>query len=1335
MKRYIPILGLLLFIHSSFALEGIKEATVNQYNDFSQSWSYTQFTDNFVGGGGGNMSINITGDILTVSFNAGFSENKLKSGYVFSFTTSPGLPDMELGFLNLKNGTTLYNNDVKVSIASNALIFEHLAGNNNQVYTHVENTFQVDLTTLGGGGNIGEAPSATQNYIMTTIYQKGYTEGMEGNATDAEKISSVQYFDGLGRPLQTVGIRAGGDSEDIITHINYDTFGRQAKDYLPYVPTITGNNGSYRADALGSTNSFYDNANYEVDFPGMTTATINPYSQKLFEASPLNRVLQQAAPGASWKLGAGHEIKFNYQTNVAGEVKLYSASATWNATSGLFNTSLVNGTGIVFYGAGQLYKTITYDENTAATPTETNGSTVEFKNKQGQVVLKRTYNEGVKHDTYYVYDDYGNLTYVIPPKADVAITTAVLNELCYQYKYDYRNRLAEKKIPGKQWEFIVYDNLDRPVAAGPAFSPFTSPTGNGWLITKYDAFNRPVITAWMPSTVTSAGRKALQDARNAEDTNLSETKIATTTNTSINGIAFRYSNVAFPTSGYHVLTVNYFDDYNFPNAPAIPSTIEGQTVYYNTTVKPKGLPTGTWTRVLETSTLYKNETAYSLYDSKARPIRSYVKNYLGGYTYVDSKLDFTGKPEYTITKHKLLATSTELATREEFVYTDQGRLLTQTNQINGGTKQLIAKNDYDELGQLIGKKVGGTDITGATGLQTVDYAYNIRGWLKQINNPASLGTDLFGFKINYNTANHGAVPLYNGNISETEWKTQNDNVLRWYNYGYDALNRITKGVSSDGKFDLGATTNPVNYDKNGNIINLYRKGAIVANPAIGTSANYGIMDNLIYTYQTNSNRLVKVLDNGNDTFGFKDGINTTTEFTYDANGNMKTDANKGITAITYNHLNLPTSVTLPGGTISYIYDATGVKQKKIVPGKEILYAGNYIYESSKLQFFNTQEGYVTPKNADNYAQGFDYVYNYVDHLGNVRLSYTDANGNGTIETGSSYSEIVEENNYYPFGMTHKGYNITSSSLGSSAAKKYRFNGKELNESLGMNVIEMDFRQYDPALGRFTGMDRLTELAPQMTPYRFGFNNPISFSDPTGLYEIGENGEYIINDPNEIDSFMSHLRSNQHSSVEDFAYHIVTSDDFAESLPEVTINVNDIKSENNAKKNISSQIQNSLNNISAEKYQIDITMNGETLHDEVSVLGIGISAEMAFPFKIGTNMYGLGVSFGVLGDKDGTASYFTTKATYESGMAFGIQLESFQALKTNADPNSYISRSNLRGNGYETGFGVGPIGGSYGTSDASRYNRKSSYKVYSGSIGLGIDLGYVNWLTKTYIPKN
>ena len=162
-------------------------------------------------------------------------------------------------------------------------------------------------------------------------------------------------------------------------------------------------------------------------------------------------------------------------------------------------------------------------------------TTEAFKNKQGQTVLKRSYTNNQAHDTHYVYDDFGNLTYVLPPKAssqdltilsnttpenltssavvtssntlhltatnsitlepgfhaqlgsdfsatitdDTLSATNLLDNLSFQYKYDGRNRLIEKKIPGKGWEYIVYDKLDRPVLTQDANLKAT----NDWLLT------------------------------------------------------------------------------------------------------------------------------------------------------------------------------------------------------------------------------------------------------------------------------------------------------------------------------------------------------------------------------------------------------------------------------------------------------------------------------------------------------------------------------------------------------------------------------------------------------------------------------------------------------------------------------------------------------------------------------------------------------------------------------------------------------------------------------------------------------------------------------------
>ncbi|OXG05183.1 RHS repeat-associated core domain-containing protein, partial [Flavobacterium araucananum] len=315
-------------------------------------------------------------------------------------------------------------------------------------------------------------------------------------------------------------------------------------------------------------------------------------------------------------------------------------------------------------------------------------------------ILKRTYESGDKHDTYYVYDTYGNLTYVIPPKVAGAISEEVLNGLCYQYKYDDRNRLVEKKLPGKQWEFIVYDKLDRPVATGPAFSPFKDESAQGWLITKYDAFSRPVYTGWYDQSSNAVIRKSLQDTQNAAKT-LFEKK---ETSGTIDQIAVNYSNANAPTN-FKLLTVTYYDTYDYPDAPVIPTTIEGQPVLANT----KGMTTGNWTRVATTALATIGETTTTVYDDiKGRPIRINLKNHLGGYTLTDSKLDFSGKALYTITRHKRTLGDNELVVREDFTYTPQDRLLSHTHQINGGIVQLLTSNNYDALGQLESKNVGDT---------------------------------------------------------------------------------------------------------------------------------------------------------------------------------------------------------------------------------------------------------------------------------------------------------------------------------------------------------------------------------------------------------------------------------------------------------------------------------------------------------------------------------------------------------------------------------------------------------------------------------------------------
>jgi len=975
---------------------------------------------------------------------------------------------------------------------------------------------------------IGQTQS--ENYTKVTAY-KVPTHDPINTPSDTVATIQVTYYDGLGRPIQKIANKQSNTGKDIITHIEYDQFGRQAKEYLPYVSS----DGSLKFDSNGQQNTL----NYTDSASGGMLPTTyngqNPYSQKFYEASPLNRVLKQAAPGAPW-IGHDtddndHTIKFVYQTNDTLEVKKFRADVNWNGSVGLYTIALVDDG---FYLTNQLYKNITKNENWLATD-GVNNTTEEFKDKEGHVVLKRTYNNSNSYNTFYVYDKYGNLTYVIPPIVDAnhTINPEILNGLCYQYKYDSRNRLVEKKLPGKQWEYIVYDNLDRVVATGPSFNPFGDDS-QGWLITKYDVFSRVAYTAWLQQdSFGSDIRYNYQKDYNNNNAILFEAKRTSY----VDNVTNIYTTYVTPTDGYKTLTINYYDDYHFPNVISpMPSEVLGQAVLSNT----KGMATGTWTRVLTDPNETDGDTISDFFDNKSRIIESYTHNYLGGYTYVKTLYNFAGQELSTETRQSKNQTSATTLVRERFEYTLQGRLLNHFHQIGDREPELIAHNEYDELGKLISKNVGGSDVTTFSGLQKVDYGYNIRGWLKNINNTDELvnntdPVDLFAFKINYDDVEDDLggqiTPLYNGNISETFWRTASDNTPRKYGYQYDHLNRLTNAVYQKPGMPQTVTNSyneSLQYDKNGNITGLQRNGALDAQ---GQTIQ---IDDLVYRYFDNSNQLFTVTDAESNPNGFSDDAtdgdpsNDGQDYYYDANGNMIEDDNKGINYIVYNHLNLPVEIDLNNGVIYYIYDATGKKVQKEVDddtlGMAIVtdYLDGFQYKNEILQFFPTAEGYVnctaptlTPitladgsvvqEMIDDAVPTYNYVYNYLDHLGNIRLSYSQDPQTGALR-------IIEENHYYPFGLKHTNYNSDKNMYTKEmqvlkikplpplfkTSYDYKYNGKEYQDELGLNWYDYGSRFYDPARAGWSTVDPLAEKMRRWSPYNYCFDNPMIFTDPDGM---------------------------------------------------------------------------------------------------------------------------------------------------------------------------------------------------------------------------------------------
>ncbi|WP_051882310.1 DUF6443 domain-containing protein [Chryseobacterium soli] len=915
----------------------------------------------------------------------------------------------------------------------------------------------------------------TENYI----YSKNC---LNDDCTKASE--NVQYFDSFGRPYQSISIKSSPTGKDMVQHIPYDSYGRSVDSWFP-VPMST------MGGALQDSTTVKSNA--------LTVyGDSRPFSHTILEKSPLSRPLSQISPGQEWQ---SHPVTLAYNANTESEVKKYTVSTTW--VEGRTESALS------FLGN---YPANTLTKNTA---TDEDGNvSVEFKNKQGQIILvKKGVGTADVTDTYYVYNEYGHLVYVLPPlAANVSVTPDVLEKLCYQYRYDGGSRLVEKKIPGKGWEYMVYDKADRLVLTQDA----NLRAQGKWFFTKYDQFSRPIYTGILDSP---PGR--IQQVNAIQELAFNN-EVRSSASWNNSGMDVYYTNnTAYPTTNFKLLSVNYYDTYpSYSFNPSVPSSVYGsQILTDNMTadMNTKGVPVMSMVKNIEDDNWTKN---YNWYDTKGRLVGSQTINHLGGYTKTESDVDFSGLVNQTKVYHKRLSTDTEKLITQNYQYDNQGRLLVQKHKVDINTEEILAQNEYNELSQLVKKKVGGTNI--AQPLQTIDYTYNVRGWTTKINDPENLGSDLFGYALKYQNPQYTniATGKFNGNITEIDWKSSSENVLKRYTYGYDGLSRLKDAIYTEPNAALPYNNNyneNVTYDLNGNIKTLKRN----AFPIFGTTSTQ--VDDLVYQYT--GNRLDKVIENSLNDTGYEGGNN---QIAYDLNGNMIDMKDKGIQGIDYNYLSLPKTMSIsqmgPLGvavnfTIDYLYRADGTKLRKIyksggVKGSinqtnttDYLDGFQYSYQESssvclwcktgaayeeqayknlgtiagpvskwELDFVPTSEGFYSFKENR-------YIYQYRDHLGNARVSFAQ-NSAGDLE-------VTDVNNYYPFGLNHIG-GSNSGELGSYF--NYKYNGKELQET---GMYDYGARFYMPDLGRWGVMDPLAEQMRRYSPYNYAFNNPVSFVDPDG----------------------------------------------------------------------------------------------------------------------------------------------------------------------------------------------------------------------------------------------
>jgi RHS repeat-associated protein len=827
------------------------------------------------------------------------------------------------------------------------------------------------------------------NYVVVnSIKEPNVTTQTQVSALNVDQRNrAINYMGGFGNTIQSIAWQLSPDKKDIVAAVKYDQMGRQPSQYLPY--RSSSDDMSVQAKALDEDYLLSD----QYKFYHATTNTVEPdekpYSLTTFEPSPLQRATSNIGVGQHWHENNKKSKIYFGLSDVSENIRIWYVDA-----SGLPVSAAT-------YGDKELSVTVSTDED--------DNNVKVYTDKLGRTIVKmQESDDNVWLQTYYVYNALGQLSYVLPPLAIKNMAgfnpdQQYLDTWAFQYRYDDLGRSTEARVPGSGWTYAVYDNLDRPVLTQDAEARKL----NRWDFIKYDYMGRPVLSG--VKVIAGSTRASVQSSVDAQVNNYE------VENSSSVGYTL---NRTFPTvSEAELLTVNYFDSYRFLqlagwDAEGFSYAFQpelGQSDFFTLV---NGLSTGSKVRIVTSaqSSEIKWLNAVQYYDNRYRPIQMTSEHHLSGTDRLTNQYDFVQLIK-TLHTHSKPPAVTQILQR--FEYDHAGRLTQVFSNVNQGpTEQLVAQYEYNALGQLRDKKL---HYTQGSFLQSLDYRYNIRGWLRSMNgtdvnaedndDADASSEDFFGLNLLYDqteaTLNDQPGEAYfNGNIAAAKWKAPGsragDSGQRSYKFGYDKAGRMLHGTSQvkDGTWskEQGSQNELITYDENGNILSLKRHARQYS--ATGPLPGYEqqVIDDLQYTYAAGAgNKLTKVEDAQGHAGGFDDKAHTATEITYDDTGGMITDANKGISNTVLNIIGKPYQVTFADGSmLEYTYTAGGEKLRMVryennVQKIQTDYAGGAVYNDGALEFIGSPEGRLVKKGND-----FEYQYAISDQQGNTRVVFSAA---------------------------------------------------------------------------------------------------------------------------------------------------------------------------------------------------------------------------------------------------------------------------------------------------------------------------------------------------------
>ncbi|MBQ3805116.1 MAG: hypothetical protein II844_04835 [Prevotella sp.] len=790
------------------------------------------------------------------------------------------------------------------------------------------------------------AQSQEQNYIATRkmIDEQGHY------------IQSVQYYDGLGFPTVSAAT-TGTDGSTSYSLTTYDGKRREEKKYLP-VPI--GNSMNYLSpeDIISAASSFHSDG--------------FGYTQNHYDA--LDRVTSIDLPGREWR-NNGKDNGTEYSANTdADKVKHYEAPY------GKISLIKAENSSYMYYPAGTLRKETTHDAD---------GKTVTtFTNLFGEKILERT----AAGDTYYVYNDLGQLRYVLTPKYQ----SEKKKELdAYEYRYDARGRMVKKILPGCGYTQYWYDKADRLLYVQDS----TLRERGKYRFMLYDALGRLCVQGLCDNC-----------KRSSNDGLMPKVKIDPT-RSGVCGTSYildtQYANTLLTNPTLEV--ANYYDNYNFTTGAGSGVMMGGLKPDLSLTAKEYMVGYQTGSIIATTDGGHIATVQWN--DIKGNP--------LGHKTRYPNGVIETGNSEFTFTNNVSEAElrlsnlyGGDIVMKEANTYSNVTDLLTGTEiRLNHGANDALTNvgYTYDQLGRLTGRT---RQLNSDAGSSTVNYAYDMRGWTREIST-----TDGFMEQLLYQD---GTTPCYNGNISAMKWK--NSNVKEWI----QSLDYIRGDVNGDGSITMSDVNMVMNYylaedkpsdfnfaaaDVNGDgyitmsdanqIANMYLSGTSVTEYLVFTdklnikdnqnvtrsyryvyydtnrlkgaayseervdgttpaqtpnytemfsydkngnitnilrngkrqNGEYGNVDNLAMTYT--GNQLTAISDwatpvTAEGSTDYKGERGKQTSCTYNGVGSLTSDEGRNIALIKYDNMNNPSRIQFTNGNVTkYVYSATGEKLRTI----------------------------------------------------------------------------------------------------------------------------------------------------------------------------------------------------------------------------------------------------------------------------------------------------------------------------------------------------------------------------------------------------------------------